>query len=114
MRWIYAPAASVAAAPLSLSLPAFRDRPIEFRAFERVSEAKLKLGQHVGSRVDGHRLSDRLGNRSQLVDTVAVVSMGVRDDHRIETVDLGSEQLLAKIGSAVDQQPLACALKEDG
>ena len=42
-----------------------------------------------------------------------MVAVGVGHDHAVDPRDLGREQLLAKIGPAVDQHPLAAALHQD-
>jgi len=44
---------------------------------------------------------------------MAVIAMGMRDDHSVEATDFGGQQLLAQVGSAIDQYPLAGTLDED-
>ena len=44
---------------------------------------------------------------------MAMVAMGVGDDHAVEAADLGREQLLAKVGPAIDEHALAGAFDQD-
>ncbi len=41
-------------------------------------------------------------HRAQIVDAMGLVGMLVGEEHRIETVDFGVDQLLAQIGRGVD------------
>ncbi len=49
--------------------------------------------------------------RAQVVDAVGMVGMLMGDQHAIEPIDLGVEQLLAQIRRAVDQNARAVALR---
>jgi hypothetical protein len=44
---------------------------------------------------------------------VAVIAMGMGDDHAVEAADFRRQQLLAQVRTAVDQHALAGALDED-
>jgi hypothetical protein len=48
--------------------------------------------------------------RSQIINAMRVVGMLVRNQHTIEPVDLGIQQLQAKIWRAVDKNARAMAL----
>ncbi len=63
--------------------------------------------------MERHRPADRLRDRAQLVDPVAMVAVVVGDDHAAELADLGGKQLRAKVGPAVDQHPFAVAFDQD-
>jgi hypothetical protein len=44
---------------------------------------------------------------------MAVIAMGVSDQHGIQASDLRREQLLPKVGPAIDQQALARTFDEE-
>src|SRR4051812_32542534 len=87
--------------------PRARDGPVEVRLFEHISEAELKFVQNAASRIKRNRGTQRLRDRPQLVDPVTMIAVGVRHDQAIELSNLCVEQLLAQIGSAINQHPLA-------
>ena len=62
-------------------------------------------GRLVEIDVDAAALVDE--QRPQIVDAVRVVGMFMRDQHAVEPVDLGVEQLLAQVRRAVDQHARA-------
>ena len=85
---------------------------VEARAGERIAEALLQALDDVGAGVQRDRRLAALGDRAKLVDAVAMVGMVVGDDQRVDVADVGVEQLLAKVGPAVDQQALAGAFDQ--
>src|SRR4029078_4606611 len=89
------------------------DRPKEVRRLERIGEAELQHLQHAGTRVKRHRAVDRLRHGPKLVDAGAMVAMRVRDDDAAKLPPLRCKKLLAKVGPAVDQDPLTGAFDED-
>ena len=103
----------VAEAQLVAELARLDDRPVEIGLRESIAEALLELVEHVGARVERQRAIDRLRDRPELVDPVAMVAMGVRDDDAVETAHFGSQQLLPKIGPAIDEHALAAAFDQD-
>ena len=62
-------------------------------------------GRFIQIDLDAAALVDE--ERAQIVDAVGMVGMLMRDQHAVEPVDFGIEQLLAKIGRAVDQNARA-------
>lgn len=58
-------------------------------------------------------MPDPLGYLAKVVDSVAMVGMVVRDDNPGEFGDVGVEQLLPHVGSAIDQQMLTRALDQN-
>ena len=51
-----------------------------------------------------HRFAERLGERPQIVDAVDMVGVVVGDDQRVDPPDAAFQQLLAKVGAAIDEQ----------
>src|SRR5262249_42508502 len=49
---------------------------------------------------------------AKIIDSMQMIGMGMGQDDRVETVDLGGKQLLAQIGRGVDQHGLAAALDQ--
>ena len=60
-----------------------------------------------------HRAADRLRYRPKLVDAVAMIAVGMGDDHPIEAADIGRKQLLAKVGTTIDEHAFAGAFDQD-
>ncbi len=54
-----------------------------------------------------------LGYLPQVVDPVTMVGMVMGDDDPANVDDVGGKQLLAKVGPAVDEKPLARAFEQD-
>ena len=50
---------------------------------------------------------------AKIVDAMTMIGMIVGNDHPVDIDNLGRQQLLTQIRSAVDEQPLALALDED-
>ncbi len=73
----------------------------------RRDEAVAEAGSHdLGSRrieVDIDAAPPLDEERAQVVDAVGVVGVLVGIEHRIEPIDLGSQQLLAQVGRGIDQ-----------
>ena len=59
-------------------------------------------------------MAERLGYGAELVDAVDVVPVVVRDDHSLYHADLRRQQLLAQVGTAVDQNVRAAAFDQNG
>ena len=74
------------------------DGPIELQRLERVGKPESQLRKDIAAGVDRDRPFDRLSNRPELIDAVAMVAVRVGDDHAIEPTDLRGKQLLAKSG----------------
>src|SRR4029079_2041066 len=99
-----------------LVLPKFQsldDWSIEIGLLESVAEACLELIESLAPAVEWHRAAYRRRDRAKLVDAVAMVAMGVGDDHCVEGPDTGVEQLLAQVRTAIDQDLRAGAFDQD-
>ena len=81
------------------------------RRHEAIAEAGVQgaRGRLVHVDVDAAALVHE--QRAQIVDAVGVVGVLVGDQHAVEPVDLGLEQLLAQIRRAVDQHARAVPLR---
>src|SRR4051794_37998217 len=88
-------------------------RSIEIRLLERISEAVLQLGEHRWAGVRRHGSAKRLRDRPQLIDSMAMIAMGVGNDHSVEEARFRCQQLLAKVGPAVDEYLTAAAFHQD-
>src|SRR5690242_12412305 len=113
MRLVHKPHRGTSKLQLFAELACFGDGSIEVRLIEGIGEAQLELVEHVGAGMERHRTTDRLRHGAKLVDAVAMVAMGVRDDDSVEPSHSRREQLLPKIGPAIDQHALAAALDQD-
>src|SRR5258705_6889344 len=89
------------------------DRPVKFGAREGIGEALLEPRERLGAAVQRDSVTERLGDRAEVIDAVHVVAMVVRDDHRVDLADIRGEQLLAKVGPAVDENALSTAFDQD-
>jgi hypothetical protein len=89
------------------------DRPVEAAAIEGVGEPGPQFFKVPWAGKQRHGGAERCGERAKLVQAVAMVSVGVRDNYRIDAPDFCGEHLLAQVGPAIDQQPLIAALDQD-
>src|SRR3954470_23026582 len=101
MRLVDEPHPRASEAKLVFELSRLRDRPIEVRLGEHISEPELQLIQHVAARVKWHGTANRLRYRPKLVNAVAMVAVSVGDDNSVEKTNTGGKQLLAKVGATV-------------
>ena len=88
-------------------------RPVEVGLCKGVSKAQPQLFEHVAAREHRYRAFECLGHGAKLVDTVAMVAMGMRNDDGRQSVDVRREKLLAKVRTAIDQDVLAGAFDHD-
>ena len=95
-------------------LAGFRDRLIEVGLIEGVFEAELKLIQDIAPRVKRDWTAARLRDRPKLVDPVAMIAVGMRDDHARQRSNVGSEELLPKVGATIHEQSLLGTPDQDG
>ena len=98
---------------LLLDLARLHDRPVEIGLLERIAEPVFELAEHIGARMERHRSPDRRRHGSKLVEAVTVITVGMGDDHAVEAADVGAQQLLAKVGPAIDQHALTRACHQD-
>src|SRR5207253_7905801 len=113
VRLVDEPDPSVAEPQLVADFLRRHDRPVEIRLLKRVSEAQPEVVEDVAARIKRHRTTGRLGYRPKLVDAVAMIAVGVGDDHAVERADASSKQLLAQVGTAIDQDAFAGAFDQD-
>ncbi len=80
-----------------------------------VAEALLELGQRGGRRIDWDRLAHGAIERAHLVDAMAVIGMGMREnDRRAEArAYAGIQQLHAHVRRGVDQDLRTLVLEQD-
>ena len=79
------------------------DWRIKRRAFERIAKSTDKPIEGFASRMEGDRPTHVLRDLPQIVDSVTMIGMVVGNDDGCEVRGFGIEQLLAKIGPAIDQ-----------
>src|SRR5688572_1532544 len=72
---------------------------------EDVAEALAQTLDRIARRVARYRPLSRLAQRPQVVDSVAMIGVIVRPEHRVDPVDPGGQQLAAQVGCGVDQDP---------
>jgi hypothetical protein len=60
--------------------------------------------------MERHRTADRLRDRAQFVDAVAMIAVRVGHDDPVELADASGEQLLPEIRTAIDEHALAGTL----
>ena len=94
-------------------LARLEDRTVEIGLVERIAEALFEFVDHLATGMKRHGTADGRGHRPKLVDPVTMVAVGVGHDHAVDPRDFGREQLLTKIGPAVDEHPLPAALHQD-
>ncbi len=63
--------------------------------------------------MEGNRPTKAMGELPQVVDTVAMIGMIVRDDDVVDFSDIGLKQLVPQVGPAIDQEPLSFAVDQD-
>src|SRR3954468_13123875 len=81
------------------------DRRIAVLAGKGVGEAQLQAVERLTARIARHRAAAGVVELPQIVDAVAMIGMVVGPDHCLDVVDVGIEQLLAKVRAGVDQDP---------
>lgn len=113
MRLVHEARDRVAEAQLLIQFPGFDNRPIKFGLLKGISETVPQLIEYRRSRMKRDRTAERLGDRPQLVDPVAMIAMRVGNDHAVEPRGSGREQLLTKVGAAIDKQRLLAAFDQD-
>ena len=64
--------------------------------------------------MERHRTAERLRNGPQFVDAMAMIAVGMSDDHAIELAHVSRKQLLPQIRPAIDQNALILAFDQDG
>ena len=69
--------------------------------------------QHPRPGVNRHGSAQGLRDRPQLIDPVTMIAVGVGDDYSLELSHSRCEQLLTKVGPAVDEYLTAGALHQD-
>jgi len=72
------------------------DRPAGRHRLEGIAEPALGLCQGLRRGMERDRVAGQLADHPQIVDAVQMVGMRMRQQHRVETADLGVEQLLAQ------------------
>src|SRR5207253_6593456 len=103
----------LAEGPVRAELVPFQDGPIEIGSGKGISEALFQARKGLAVGMQRHCVAQRRGDRPQVVETVAMIAMIVGDNHRVDPAQVGSEQLLTKVGAAIDQHPLPSAFDQD-
>src|SRR6476620_636896 len=88
-------------AQILAEFPRLDNGAVEVRLREGISEAQLQFVENVPAGMERHRTANRLGNRSQLVDPMAMIAMRMSDDDAVAVRDLRREPLLPAIRAAI-------------
>ena len=81
----------------------FGNGSIEAAAAEDVAEPFPQAFENIDAGVERDRFTSHVLDRAEFVDSMTMIRMIVGDDDSIQFGYVGGEQLLAQVGSAVDQ-----------
>src|SRR5439155_4966479 len=71
------------------------------------AELAIQTVNGLARAVERQRCGAAVGDRAQIVDTVGVVGVVVREEHRVDPVDAGSDELQAELGWGIDEDARA-------
>jgi hypothetical protein len=113
MRLIDTPYPSSAEDQLVPNRAAFHDWWIEARLDKGIDEPLGKLIEHISAPVYRDRSLQYLRKRAEIVDTMDMIGMIMRNDYGVYPVNFCFEQLLSEVRTTIDDEALAGTLKQD-
>lgn len=81
--------------------------------YEHIGEALLQALECERASISGDRFALTLKNGSQIVNTMAMIGMVMRPDHRVDMINSIVEKLVAQIRRCIDQYPGRWAFHKD-